>query len=308
MERKREAEKREMEREEVEERKRDWRMGAKECDVCRSSAAVLFCRADAAFLCLDCDAKIHSANKLASRHGRVYLCEVCEQAPAAVTCKADAATLCVSCDADIHTANPLARRHHRSPVRPFFNVPSSSSSSLLLSGEESGSEEAEAASWLLPDPEPAQVPLVGEEEVEIKPGDYLSEEYPPFLDLEFPADSMVPVVAQTPGIDFELGMRAEATQFHHEVYASPAPMLGHSLSFCSAEVGVVPDADNPFGGRVDREARLMRYREKRKNRRFEKTIRYASRKAYAETRPRIKGRFAKRGEREAEGYGVVPYL
>lgn len=51
---------------------------------------------------------------------------------------------------------------------------------------------------------------------------------------------------------------------------------------------------------MDREARVMRYREKRKNRRFEKTIRYASRKAYAETRPRIKGRFAKRAEVEAE--------
>jgi len=46
--------------------------------------------------------------------------------------------------------------------------------------------------------------------------------------------------------------------------------------------------------RIDREARVMRYREKRKNRKFEKTIRYASRKAYAETRPRIKGRFARR--------------
>jgi hypothetical protein len=45
-----------------------------------------------------------------------------------------------------------------------------------------------------------------------------------------------------------------------------------------------------------REARLMRYREKRKNRRFEKTIRYASRKAYAEKRPRVKGRFAKRAD------------
>jgi len=45
-----------------------------------------------------------------------------------------------------------------------------------------------------------------------------------------------------------------------------------------------------------REARLMRYREKRKNRRFEKTIRYASRKAYAESRPRVKGRFAKRAD------------
>lgn len=91
------------------------------------------------------------------------------------------------------------------------------------------------------------------------------------------------------------------------------------------EVGVVPEQDATeslgksesvavavFG--MDREARVMRYREKRKNRRFEKTIRYASRKAYAETRPRIKGRFAKRSELEvdsllaadASSYGVVP--
>ncbi|KAF6995438.1 hypothetical protein CFC21_011940 [Triticum aestivum] len=42
-----------------------------------------------------------------------------------------------------------------------------------------------------------------------------------------------------------------------------------------------------------REAKLMRYKEKRKRRRYEKQIRYASRKAYAEMRPRVKGRFAK---------------
>jgi hypothetical protein len=71
---------------------------------------------------------------------------------------------------------------------------------------------------------------------------------------------------------------------------------------------------------MDREARVLRYREKRKNRKFEKTIRYASRKAYAESRPRIKGRFAKRTETENDDiflshvyasaahaqYGVVP--
>jgi CCT motif len=73
----------------------------------------------------------------------------------------------------------------------------------------------------------------------------------------------------------------------------------------SSEVGVVPDATPDVKEQityvqVDREARLMRYREKRKNRRFEKKIRYASRKAYAETRPRVKGRFAKREEVEAE--------
>jgi hypothetical protein len=67
----------------------------------------------------------------------------------------------------------------------------------------------------------------------------------------------------------------------------------------SSEAAVVPDALSAGAAPVacrgkEREARLMRYREKRKNRRFHKTIRYASRKAYAETRPRIKGRFAKR--------------
>ena len=51
---------------------------------------------------------------------------------------------------------------------------------------------------------------------------------------------------------------------------------------------------------MDREARVLRYREKKKTRKFEKKIRYASRKAYAETRPRIKGRFAKRTDVEAE--------
>ena len=40
----------------------------------------------------------------------------------------------------------------------------------------------------------------------------------------------------------------------------------------------------------------LRYREKRKRRTFEKTIRYQSRKAYAEVRPRIKGRFATKEE------------
>lgn len=47
---------------------------------------------------------------------------------------------------------------------------------------------------------------------------------------------------------------------------------------------------------LTRAERVARYREKRKRRKFEKTIRYASRKAYAEVRPRIKGRFAKREE------------
>lgn len=51
---------------------------------------------------------------------------------------------------------------------------------------------------------------------------------------------------------------------------------------------------------MDREARVLRYKEKKKSRKFEKTTRYATRKAYAEARPRIKGRFAKRSDAEME--------
>jgi hypothetical protein len=105
---------------------------------------------------------VHGANKLASRHERVWMCEVCEVAPAVVTCKADAASLCVACDTDIHSANPLAQRHERVPVTPLFEAsPSSSPGAFetlpsptqvgLLRGEEDADTEV-ISSWLLPHP------------------------------------------------------------------------------------------------------------------------------------------------------------
>lgn len=121
--------------------------------------------------------------------------------------------------------------------------------------------------------------------------------------------------------------------------------LACQVSISSMDVGIVPEStlsdasishSRPSKGTIDlfsgppiqmppqltqmdREARVLRYREKKKTRKFEKTIRYASRKAYAETRPRIKGRFAKRTDLDTEvdqmfyaplmaesGYGIVP--
>nr|DAD36084.1 TPA_asm: hypothetical protein HUJ06_006724 [Nelumbo nucifera] len=57
-----------------------WSLSAKPYDSCKSASALLFCRADSAFLCFNCDAKVH----------------------------------------DIHSANPLARRHERILVVPFY--------------------------------------------------------------------------------------------------------------------------------------------------------------------------------------------
>lgn len=72
--------------------------------------------------------------------------------------------------------------------------------------------------------------------------------------------------------------------------ASPAAPTRHAMATRGEEAPAAPDAP------LDRRARVLRYREKRKRRTFEKTIRYQSRKAYAEVRPRIKGRFATKEE------------
>jgi len=47
---------------------------------------------------------------------------------------------------------------------------------------------------------------------------------------------------------------------------------------------------------LNRDNAMQRYKEKRKNRRYEKHIRYESRKLRADTRKRVKGRFVKSNE------------
>ncbi|CAN6238609.1 unnamed protein product [Urochloa humidicola] len=286
-------------------------VGARPCDACAAEPARLHCRADGAFLCPRCDARAHGAG---SRHARVWLCEVCEHAPAAVTCRADAAALCAACDADIHSANPLARRHERAPVAPFFGAladaphpfpsPAFAAAAAGAQGEagaaaedDDGSNEAEAASWLLPEPDDSH----GDSAAATATADAFFADSDGYLgvDLDF-ARSMDGIKAiGVPVAPPELDHIAAAGFFY------PDHSMNHSVS--SSEVAVVPDALAAGGAAApvasrgkEREARLMRYREKRKNRRFDKTIRYASRKAYAETRPRIKGRFAKRCSNSAE--------
>ncbi|XP_058075126.1 zinc finger protein CONSTANS-LIKE 7 isoform X2 [Magnolia sinica] len=66
----------------------------------------------------------------------------------------------------------------------------------------------------------------------------------------------------------------------------------YSLSMASdAFVGEVPVMEEE---KNRREARVLRYKEKRQSRLFSKKIRYQVRKLNAEKRPRLKGRFVKR--------------
>eukprot|EP00245_Coleochaete_scutata_P004898 TRINITY_DN17976_c0_g1_i1.p1 TRINITY_DN17976_c0_g1~~TRINITY_DN17976_c0_g1_i1.p1 ORF type:complete len:513 (+),score=71.26 TRINITY_DN17976_c0_g1_i1:184-1722(+) len=80
---------------------------------------------------------------------------------------------------------------------------------------------------------------------------------------------------------------------------------GSGLTVCESPLdGVVPTmhVKESMGDGVEgepmipREARVMRYREKRRTRLVGKKIRYEVRKLNAERRPRVKGRFIKRGD------------
>nr|AHB64449.1 CONSTANS-like protein [Chrysanthemum x morifolium] len=322
------------------------------CEACEQAPAAFICKADAASLCVTCDADIHAANPLARRHHRVPVMPI----PGAMYGpRANDPRSVIGLGVDSHSG--------------------------FLSGTEQGDDtiddedESEAASWLLfdgPAPKNSQNGNTKLESGFLFNGEGGEDEYLEFMEFggddqqqcfnkgsekmyssaNGEADSVVPVQKNHHQIHhhevhnqkFQLGMEYESSNGG----ASGGygyPVLTHSVSMSSMEVGVVPDSTRtehslstprPAKGTIDlfsnpqvqvatqlspmdREARVLRYREKKKTRKFEKTIRYASRKAYAETRPRIKGRFAKRTNGDVDvdqmfptnhmvegGYGIVP--
>ncbi|XP_042031100.1 B-box zinc finger protein 22-like [Salvia splendens] len=93
-----------------------------QCNVCEAAEAKVFCCADEAALCGDCDQKVHAANKLSSMHQRVPLstsssqkpkCDICQETVGYFFCLEDRALLCRRCDVSIHTANRLVAAHQR---------------------------------------------------------------------------------------------------------------------------------------------------------------------------------------------------
>ncbi|XP_042466690.1 zinc finger protein CONSTANS-LIKE 2-like [Zingiber officinale] len=322
-------------------------VGARGCDACRTEPSAVYCRADSAFLCGGCDARVHTANRVASRHERVWVCEACTVAPAALACRADDAALCAACDAEVHSANPLARRHHRVPILP---LPLAGTPYLTLTEEEHRHHvlEDEAESWLLINTKNCDTPaaLFGVDQVD----EYLdlvgynnnacNEIHNQEHQLRHHLSEGVvpsPLCLQTVKEHQELQQQQQqeegyGLELEYEVsncivgFSCADNSLGHSVSFASMDASIVPDTTKTEGlirllpcsplpqmapqFPIYREAKVLKYREKRKARKFEKIIRYASRKAYAEMRPRIKGRFVKRPDAEHKpsdgSYSIVP--
>ncbi|XP_051114725.1 zinc finger protein CONSTANS-LIKE 2-like [Andrographis paniculata] len=304
---------------------------SRRCDGCRTAASAVYCRADLSYLCAACDGRVHGGGAAAG-HERVLICEACERSPAAFVCKADSASLCAACDADVHSANPLARRHHRVPISPIPAGGGAASPSRLIigrpgeghddgfltvDGENSscsgGDDDETAASWLLFGAGADDDKAVFGSEVDdyfdlddYTDGNPFSCEYT--KQDQYSSDSVVPIQFQS-GNDWH-----QLASMVPESAMAESSMISHTrASKGTIDLFSGPPVQAPAQlSTMDREARVLRYREKKKNRKFEKTIRYASRKAYAESRPRIKGRFAKRTEvdrpfsKSMNAYGVVP--
>ncbi|KFK31218.1 hypothetical protein AALP_AA6G083700 [Arabis alpina] len=93
-----------------------------QCDVCEKAPATLICCADEAALCSKCDVEVHAANKLASKHQRLFLnslstkfppCDICLEKAAFIFCVEDRALLCRDCDEATHAPNTRSANHQR---------------------------------------------------------------------------------------------------------------------------------------------------------------------------------------------------
>lgn len=103
------------------------------CDFCGDQRSMVYCRSDAACLCLSCDRNVHSANILSKRHSRTLLCERCNSQPALVRCAEERASLCQNCDWLGHNASTSASTHKRQTICCYSGCPSAAELSSLWS-------------------------------------------------------------------------------------------------------------------------------------------------------------------------------
>ncbi|KAJ1267967.1 hypothetical protein BS78_07G099700 [Paspalum vaginatum] len=215
-------------------------------------------------------------------------CAVCGAA-ASVYCAADAAALCSPCDAAVHAANLLASRHDRVPLSMAAVAAASGVYDDLFAPDDVDA----ASSWPAAPAQGQGSPQNGSSSTSFTTSDSAAEGRSLF-DLLSDVDLAACVTGGGSGGYLPDGV----SPVHHgaaPLWAQPG-LAAWTTGWSPADAAavVVQGTAAVVAAAAEREARVQRYREKRKNRRFQKTIRYASRKAYAEARPRIKGRFVKR--------------
>ncbi|KAJ4977205.1 hypothetical protein NE237_002311 [Protea cynaroides] len=108
-----------------------------------------------------------------------------------------------------------------------------------------------------------------------------------------------------PGCNRNIKLSFPTGQVHSGMPLSLSNLIGESSIADYQDCGVSPaflTSESPWDSNLEvscpqaRDKAKLRYNEKKKTRTFGKQIRYASRKARADTRKRVKGRFVKAGE------------
>ncbi|KAK3034023.1 hypothetical protein RJ639_033308 [Escallonia herrerae] len=94
------------------------------CDFCGEQRSMVYCRSDAACLCLSCDRNVHSANALSKRHSRTLVCERCNSQPAFIRCVEESMSLCQNCDWTGHGGSNSGSTHKRQTVNCYSGCPS----------------------------------------------------------------------------------------------------------------------------------------------------------------------------------------
>ncbi|OAY35070.2 zinc finger protein CONSTANS-LIKE 9 [Manihot esculenta] len=103
------------------------------CDFCGDQRSMVYCRSDAACLCLSCDRNVHSANALSKRHSRTLICERCNSQPALFRCFEERISLCQNCDWMVHGNSSSTTTHKRQTINCFSGCPSASELSSIWS-------------------------------------------------------------------------------------------------------------------------------------------------------------------------------
>lgn len=282
------------------------------CALCQQEAAAFYCVNDDAHLCVGCDASVHAANPLLARHER--------RALSALACQAECASAAntSTTDADVAVVPQLFNEEEHQTVEvtaaaagePIFEQtkhaaePALAPAPLTLYEDSFFAHSLSASDMLDLDSDDLELPSAGAAAAFC---------FDPVEDCVVPsfADALRPAGAgsdrfltasssglssthQAPTTFFSQQPSPYLPYVSQQHQASALVPLGNSMG-SSAVVAAKPRAA-PKQRTPEEEAaeaaRLARHRERqRKKRNFGRAVRYQSRRAYAEIRPRIKGRF-----------------
>ncbi|KAI6675581.1 hypothetical protein NL676_003487 [Syzygium grande] len=291
------------------------------CNACENAPASVACEADAAVLCANCDIEIHSANMLACRHVRVPVTPLSSSlyGPPSSTM-----------DQTAETEGQKAHQHIEEDeidswllLDPPSSKSNQTSDELLFGGEaDEYLDLIEYSSCTDHQPLDECNPY----ETSVDQGQSTSDGVVPVQLMDSTAQPNVcwdreDGIAKDAFISNPSSNHTVSHSFFHASVSMPQTMNGISTSYARLPIGMTERFSNPpllrpfQNPTINREAKVLRYKEKRKARKFDKKIRYTLRKTYADSRPRVKGRFARRSATELEvdqmlsmedyGYGFI---